>query len=387
MGRDTPNAIARAEAAARARGVRLRLLNDSNPTRHGLGPDRLPGVYEADPRGPLTARRALARFLADSGRGGTGSVDPDRLYLLDSTSEAYAWLLMLLCDPGDAVLAPVPGYPLVDSLASLVGVRVRDYRLRYDGSWTIDAADMRRVLESPDGDRIRAVVLINPDNPTGSYVHEEERREIVDLCRRYGLALIADEVFFGYPLEPLEGRRRLAGEDGVLTFALDGLSKSLAAPQAKVGWIRVSGPQEQIAEALRLLDRIADDFLPVSARMAEELPVLLEGVEDRTGVVLDRITGNLRRLEGILASRQGCPVSLMRPEGGWSVVLRIPSVIDEDSLVLRLIEDKGMTDQPGYFFDMPGNGHLVLSLLPAPADFIEGAAAVLDLVDDMLDGR
>ncbi|WP_314686117.1 pyridoxal phosphate-dependent aminotransferase [uncultured Bifidobacterium sp.] len=387
MGRDTPNAIARAEATARDRGVRLRPLNDSNPTRHGLGPSELPGVYEADPRGSLAARRELARFLTDSGRGGEGVVDPDHLYLLDSTSEAYAWLFMLLCDPGDAVLAPVPGYPLVDSLARLVGVGVLDYRLRYDGSWTVDMADIRRILESPEGGRIRALVLINPDNPTGSYVHPEERAAVIDLCRRHGLALIADEVFFGYPLEPLRGRRRLAGEEAVLTFALDGLSKSLAAPHAKVGWIRVSGPEDQVAEALRLLDRIADDFLPVSACVAEDLPRLLAAVEGRTGAVLDRIGDNLRRLEAILASRPRCPVSLMRPEGGWSVVLRIPSVIDEDSLVLRLISQKAMTDQPGYFFDMPGSGYLVLSLLPEPTDFVEGATAVLDLVDAMLEGR
>ena len=184
--------------------------------------------------------------------------------MLSSTSEAYSWLIKLLCDAGDAVLAPKPGYPLIESIARLECVDTVEYQLQFDGSWFIDIAELERLLSEPGGERIRALVLINPNNPTGSYVKPTERARIVTLCREHGIALIADEVFFDYSLEPFPGNARLAGERGVLTFALDGFSKMLAAPHAKVGWIQVSGPAEDVAEAQRRLDVIADDYLPMS---------------------------------------------------------------------------------------------------------------------------
>lgn len=254
-----PNPIARAEAQAAAQGVALGKLNDSNPTRHGLGPAAIPGAYAAQPRGPRQAREALAAFLGSRGAGadtgvgagasaGTGTdtgagvgaaagaIDPDRLYLLSSTSQAYSWLFKLLCDPGDIVLAPKPGYPLIESIARLECVRTREYQLCFDGSWFIDAAALKALLDGPDGSRIRALVLINPNNPTGSYIKPGERGAVLELCREHDIALIADEVFFDYALEPFAGNARLAGERGVLIFALDGFSKMLAAPHAKVGW-------------------------------------------------------------------------------------------------------------------------------------------------------
>ncbi len=378
MGRDVPNAIALAEVRVRREGRALRSLNDSNPTRHGLAPDCLPGQYLADPRGPLSSRTAIAGFL--SSRGDEGRVDPNRVYVLDSTSQAYAWLFMLMCDPSDSVLAPKPGYPLIESIASLTCVNVEEYQLRYDGSWTVDVADIERILRGPRGQRIRALVVINPNNPTGSYLHEGERDAILALCREFGLALIADEVFYPYSLEPLPGRRRLAGEDGVLTFGLDGLSKSLAAPHAKVGWIQVSGPRDAVNEALPLLDRVADDFLPVGACVDARIPGLLQGVDAQTERVSERTRGNLTALRGILDDDRDGLVSLLRPEGGWNVLVRIPATIDEDDVVLTLLRDYGITGQPGYFFDMPANGYLALSLLPEPRTFIANVTALLDVV-------
>lgn len=234
-----PNPIAAAEAAAKANGIALSKLNDSNPTRHGLAPELVPSVYTADPRGPRAAREALAAFLNTAkavdasspqstspaaSEGGNErhaafnnantaieGVDPDALYLLSSTSEAYSWLIKLLCDAGDAVLAPKPGYPLIESIARLECVDTVEYQLQFDGSWFIDIAELERLLSEPGGERIRALVLINPNNPTGSYVKPTERARIVTLCREHGIALIADEVFFDYSLEPFPGNARLAG--------------------------------------------------------------------------------------------------------------------------------------------------------------------------------
>lgn len=376
-----PNPIAAAQASAATAGITLGKLNDSNPTRHGLAPQEIPNVYEANPRGPKAARESLAGFLGDqSGR----AVDPERLYLLSSTSEAYSWLIKLLCDAGDAVLAPKPGYPLIESIAGLECVHAIEYQLHYDGAWYIEPADIAAILDSPEGERVRALVLINPNNPTGSYVKENEREALVALCRERGIAIIADEVFFDYDLEPIAANRRLAGEEGVLTFALDGFSKMLAAPHAKVGWIRVSGPDDDVAEAQRRLDVIADDYLPMSDIIAGCIPALLDAAEAQTDRVRERVRGNLAALHRMLESDELGVVNVLRPEGGWNVLLRVPSVLDENELVLKLIADHRLTGQPGYFFDMTSNGYLAVSLLPEPEEFERGIAAVLDTVRTML---
>lgn len=376
-----PNPIAAAQASAATAGITLGKLNDSNPTRHGLAPREIPNVYEANPRGPKAARESLAGFLGDqSGR----AVDPERLYLLSSTSEAYSWLIKLLCDAGDAVLAPKPGYPLIESIAGLECVHAIEYQLHYDGAWYIEPADIAAILDSPEGERIRALVLINPNNPTGSYVKENEREALVALCRERGITIIADEVFFDYDLEPIAANRRLAGEEGVLTFALDGFSKMLAAPHAKVGWIRVSGPDDDVAEAQRRLDVIADDYLPMSDIIAGCIPALLDAAEAQTDRVRERVRGNLAALHRMLESDELGVVNVLRPEGGWNVLLRVPSVLDENELVLKLIADHRLTGQPGYFFDMTSNGYLAVSLLPEPEEFKRGIAAVLDTVRTML---
>lgn len=376
-----PNPIAAAQASAATAGITLGKLNDSNPTRHGLAPQEIPNVYEANPRGPKAARESLAGFLGNqSGR----AVDPECLYLLSSTSEAYSWLIKLLCDAGDAVLAPKPGYPLIESIAGLECVHAIEYQLHYDGAWYIEPADIAAILDSPEGERVRALVLINPNNPTGSYVKENEREALVALCRERGIAIIADEVFFDYDLEPIAANRRLAGEEGVLTFALDGFSKMLAAPHAKVGWIRVSGPDDDVAEAQRRLDVIADDYLPMSDIIAGCIPALLDAAEAQTDRVRERVRGNLAALHRMLESDELGVVNVLRPEGGWNVLLRVPSVLDENELVLKLIADHRLTGQPGYFFDMTSNGYLAVSLLPEPEEFKRGIAAVLDTVRTML---
>ena len=341
-----PNPVAAAEAAAKANGIALSKLNDSNPTRHGLAPELVPSVYTADPRGPRAAREALAAFLNTAkavdasspqstspaaSEGGNErhaafnnantaieGVDPDALYLLSSTSEAYSWLIKLLCDAGDAVLAPKPGYPLIESIARLECVDTVEYQLQFDGSWFIDIAELERLLSEPGGERIRALVLINPNNPTGSYVKPTERARIVTLCREHGIALIAD------------------------------------------------------------------DYLPMSDIIAERIPALLNAAPAQTRRVGERVRNNLAKLHELLDADPNGLVSVLRAEGGWNVLLRVPSVIDENELVLRLIDEHKLTGQPGYFFDMTSNGYLAVSLLPEPDEFERGIRAVLNTVAALL---
>lgn len=375
-----PNPIAKAEAEAKANGITLGKLNDSNPTKHALASELLPDIYGAEPRGQRYAREALAAFLHEQGNTATA----DDLYILSSTSEAYSWLIKLLCNAGDAVLAPKPGYPLIESIARLECVDMIAYQQRFDGSWYIDVAELREALEGEDGGRIRALVLINPNNPTGSYVKASEREAIVRLCHDHEVAIIADEVFYDYDLEPFDGNARLAGETGTLTFALDGFSKTLAAPHAKVGWIQVSGPAAEVDEAKRRLDVVADDYLPMSEIIAKQIPAMLGAAAAQTARVRERVQTNLAALHTMLDDDEQGMVSVLRAEGGWNVLLRVPSVLDENELVLSMIEKHGISGQPGYFFDMTSNGYLAISLLPEPDEFRHNVQTVLDTVNTMI---
>ena len=382
-----PNPIIVAQRKAVSQGIKLTKLNDSNPTVHALAPECLSGRYTADARGPQEARELIADFINKrDNRTNTATpstLNPDRLYVLSSTSQAYAWLMMLLCDAGDAVMGPTPGYPLIESIARLQCVNAIPYPLHYDGSWTIDVPRVRELLEDASL-RIKALVLINPNNPTGSYVKQEERKELLQLCHDNDVAIIADEVFYDYYLEPFETNARLAGESSTLVFALDGFSKMLAAPHAKVGWIEVSGPKDDVYEAQKRLDVIADDFLPIGTTVSERIPELLEYASSQTQKVRNRVSENLKTLREILASWPNCCVTALRAEGGWNILLRVPSCIDDDVLALKLIEDYRLVSQPGYYFDMPANGYLALSLLPEPNQFVDGVEKLLRTVDALL---
>lgn len=366
-----PNAITLAAGKLRAQGQKLINISDSNPTRHGLGVAENP--YQADPRGQVDARRALAGFLSQ--RDGR-RVNPDNLYLLSSTSQGYSWLMKLLCDPGEAVLAPTPGYPLIETLANLENVQVVPYSFAWLGrNWELDPLSLPAAGVFP---RPRALVVINPSNPTGAYLDRGERERVQEYCAENNLPLIADEVFYDFPLAAaLESRSRLAGCPEILTFALDGLSKNLCAPGFKIAWLEVSGPAALVEEAKARLDIIADAFLPFSDILAARLPGFLEKIPSQLEETRGRCAANLSGLQGLVGENPASPITVMAPQGGWNVLLRFPSHIDEDELVEKLLNDYGIYCQPGYFFDLPFSGTISLSLLLEEDLFRENAAKVL----------
>ena len=365
-----PNAITLAAGKLRNQGQKLVNISDSNPTRHGLGEAKKP--YQADPRGQYEARRALADFLSQ--RDGR-CVNPDNLYLLSSTSQGYSWLMKLLCDPGEEVLAPTPGYPLIEALANLENVQVASYSFAWLGrNWELDPLSLPAAVYP----RPRALVVINPSNPTGAYLDRGERKLLMDYCGYHNLPLIADEVFYDFPLPAApESRARLAGCPEILTFALDGLSKNLCAPGFKIAWLEVSGPEELVKAAKARLDIIADAFLPFSDILAAHLPGFLEKIPPQLEETRGRCAANLATLQGLVGEDPVSPVTVMAPQGGWNVLLRFPSHIDEDELVEKLLQDFGIYCQPGYFFDLPFSGIISLSLLLEPDSFRENAAEVL----------
>lgn len=373
---ETP--LARAIGEARARGGDLLDLTESTPARVGLGPDYdLVRVALADPRGALytpeafglrAAREALAAHLRARG----ASVDADSLMLTASTSEAYAYLFKLLCDPGDEVLVPAPSYPLFAHLTAYEGIRALPYPLRYDGRWHVDLGAVRAARSA----RTRALLVVHPNNPTGSFLKRDEHAALCDL----GLPLIVDEVFSPYALREDSTRASFEGTS-LLTFSLGGLSKFAALPQLKLAWTRVEGPRAEKAVALARLELIADSYLSVATPVSWALPAILEGAPHTQAAIRARAAQNLGALERAFAPALG--ISVLDVEGGWYATLRLPSVLDEEAWTLRLL-DAGVLVQPGYFFDFAGGTHLVLSLLPEPPRFDEACARISHAVADLL---
>ena len=372
----TPNPLSAAMARARATGRPVADLTQSNPTRAGipypldlLAPLADPAglSYEPEPFGLATARAAVA---ADYARRGV-AVTPDRVCLTASTSEAYALLFKLLCDPGDRVLVPQPSYPLFEHLTALECVQAVPYALELHGDWRLDLAAIERSLD----DRTRAVLVVSPNNPTGSVVHASELDGLATLCAARGVALIGDEVFADYRLDDEGPALSVLQQSRALAFALGGLSKSVGLPQVKVAWIGVTGPDPQVAEALAGLEIVADTFLSVSTPAQVALPRLLTHGAMVRDAIRDRTARNLTALAAAVANEPA--VTLLPPAGGWCAVLQVPSLVSEEALVLALLEHDGVLVQPGYFFDFPREAFVVVSLLVDPDVFDPAVACVL----------
>lgn len=373
-----PNALSAELDRRRREGPPFLDLTVSNPTACGFsypaaqirsalgGPEVL--TYHPDCRGGRRAREAVAAY---HGHG----LDPDHLVLTASTSEAYAWLFKLLCAPGDEVLVPSPSYPLFHWLATLEGVTARTVQAIPHERWDLDLA----ALDAACGPRTRALVAVNPNNPTGQFLTREEWGALLDLCARRRLALLVDEVFGDYVLEPGPGRLATSletPEPGVPLFVLSGLSKIAALPQVKLGWIAARGAQARAL--LEPLGFIADQYLSVSASAQAAAPALLSLAPGIQAGILARLRANLAALDQVLAPRTH--LSRRPVEGGWSALLRRPAVETGEDCALRLLRERDVLVHPGHFFDLPGDGYLVLSLLLPTDRFREGAARMAEAV-------
>jgi alanine-synthesizing transaminase len=363
------------EAVRETRGGALD-LTVSNPTRVGLsyaayGPldsaARADVEYAPEALGLRLAREAVARHWPGAG----ARPDPDDVLLVASSSEAYSYLFTLLCDVGDEVLAPEPSYPLLSHLARYAGVSLVPYRLEYDGAWHVDLDSVRRAR----GPRTRALVLISPNNPTGSYTSQSE----LDALAELGLPLVSDEVFARYDLEPERPKPLSAlGASGALTFSIDGLSKSAGLPHLKLSWVAASGPPALVRESVRRLAWQADTFLSVGTPVQRLLPQLLERAEPFREALRERLLSNVQQARAALA---GSAATLLATQGGWYAVVRLPDVAGEEEWVVALAR-AGVMTHPGHFYDFHDPApYLVLSLLPPPETFARGVLEIRREVD------
>ena len=363
----------------RARGEEILDLTESNPTAAGLdypGEQILGSLndprlfwYEPSPAGIPQAREAVAGYYG-------GAVPVEQILLTASTSEAYALLFKLLADPGDEVLVPRPSYPLFEFLAALESVRPVQYPLVYHEGWSIDCDALAALI----GPLTRAIILVNPNNPTGSFLKRAELARLAELCRAHDLALISDEVFSDYAFdEDPERVRSVAGQADVLAFALSGLSKVAGLPQLKLGWIVASGPAGEAAQAYERLELIADTYLSVGAPVQWAAAPLLRLRPAIQRQILDRVRANRMFLKKQLGA--GSPWSLLHAEGGWYAVLEAPRVRSEEEWVLGLLRDCRVLVQPGFFYDFDREAFLILSLLTPEHTFQAGLRRLLARAD------
>ncbi len=421
----TQNRFTQAVEEARARGIRLLDLTASNPTRVGLEYDSAAILgalgsaraldYNPQAKGLLSAREAVARYYFErcahgdrgvasnvSTRGAEAAlsaVDPERIVLTASTSEGYSYVFRLLCNAGDELLVPKPSYPLFEFLADLQDVKLVPYPLIYDHGWQMDFHSVEKAVTA----RTRGVVLVHPNNPTGSYVHDEELGPLNEFCRRHGLALIVDEVFLDYELQfpgLAESKRtfdKLRADSGapdfqshhdrfgsfvrnndVLTFTLSGLSKISALPQMKVAWVVTNGPGEQVSAAMARLEVIADTYLSLNAPVQWAVPVMLNQRMGIQGQLMGRVRENLGELDRQLAAQKNC--QRLCVEGGWYAVLRVPVTRSDEELAIELVREDAVLVHPGHFYDFESDGYLVLSLITPTVEFAEGIRRILEYI-------
>jgi alanine-synthesizing transaminase len=373
-----PNPLTQLAEAKRREGAAVLDLTESNPTRAGLGypeqailealaqPRAL--VYEPAPFGLPLAREVVAEYYGERGH----QVVRDRVLLTASTSEAYSYLFKLLSEPGDEVLVPRPSYPLFEYLAALDSVRAIPYSLAYHGRWFVDMDSLQRALTP----RTRAVLIVNPNNPTGSFLKREELGNLMTLCAANTLAILSDEVFLDYALEPDADRfGSLAGIDQVLTFCLSGLSKIAGLPQLKLAWMTIGGPPELLNGARGRLELIADTYLSVGAPVQHALPQLMALSAAVREQIQQRTRANRTFLQHAIGSASPC--TLLHVEGGWYAVLQLPQTRGEEQWCLDLLRADNVLVQPGYFYDFEQLTCVVLSLLTPPQAFEEGVQRLL----------
>lgn len=345
-----PNSLAKLLEEKRRAGNPILDLTESNPTRAGIAyppgfvaalADERAIRYEPEPFGLPAARERIAQEY---------DTPADRVILTASTSEAYSWLFKLLCDPGDEVLVPRPSYPLFDYLAALESVAVSHYGLFYDHGWFIDFHTIERAITS----RTRALVLVNPNNPTGHFIRRHELEELAALCARHDIAIISDEVFSDYLIDPAPDA--VLTLRGVADFTLNGLSKLVGLPQMKLAWMITRQPVPE-------LEIIADTYLSVGTPVQLALPALLALRRPVQDQIIARVRANLALLNRKL-----------RVEAGWYAVV---PVMDEEETTQHLLRECNVLVQPGYFYDFERSGYIVVSLLTPPETFKKGIAQLL----------
>jgi alanine-synthesizing transaminase len=376
-----PNPLSEALADRLSSGKPVIDLTESNPTKCGFHfeSERIlpalsdPGGFNYDPvpQGLLLARNAVVDYY----RSRKCAVNANDIFLTTSTSEAYSFLFRTLCNAVDEVLIPQPGYPLFSFLADIQDVATVAYPLVYDHGWQIDFHALERAITP----RTRAIVVVNPNNPTGHFCKPDDMHRLNQICLKSDLAIIADEVFLDFCLAAGTGPT-FASNDTALTFTMSGLSKISGLPQMKVAWLIATGPEAIKQQAIARLEMIADTYLSINTPMQLALPILLELRHNFQQQCIARTRNNLAQLDKLLATQKLC--RRLDLESGWYAVIKVPITGSDEDLALELLNSRGVYVHPGHFYDFPTNGYLVVSLIAPELSFATGIGALVELTGE-----
>lgn len=372
----SPNPLTRLLKEKQRAKIHILNLTQSNPTKCGFEYPEVciskaltqPSIfsYNPHPKGLLEARKAIADYYQRQ----DVHTDPEQIFLTASTSEAYSFIFRLIANPGDSVLVPRPSYPLFDFLADINDIELKPYALTYDHDWYLDRDSILKAITP----QTKAILIVNPNNPTGSYIHGNEAGELIRNAKKYNLAIISDEVFFDYNFHPTPAQS-FARTSEVLTFTLNGLSKLAALPQMKVAWVIVNGPSSILSKAIERLEVITDNFLSVGTPIQLALPKILKIYPNLQNQIKRRLELNRQFLKEEIVRHPTC--EYLHAQGGWYAILKVPKVYSDDDWSLSILEKENVLVHPGHFYHFDQDGYLVMSLIPPPKDFQEGVEKVL----------
>lgn len=346
------------------KGKKIINLSSGNPNEHGIiyPLSTLQNtIYEPDPKGNSKARQAVQSYYEKRNL----SIAADQVVLTSGTSESYFHLFKLLAKPGEKILFPNPSYPLFEEIARLADIELSFYQLDENNGWQTDSIDLEKKITA----NTRAIVLISPNNPTGSVLSEETLHHVVQIARKHDVPIISDEVFCEYMFDKRKFPRIAELSNTVGIFTLNGASKTYALPGLKLGWVVVTGPRHQ--EYVEALERSADAFLSCSQTAQNTLPALVK----RGGRFIQsfRKYVELNRDLTIQMLQKHPRISFHKPEGGFYLFAKITDVKDkngsnitDEEFVIDLLKRAGIFAHPGYFYDYDKDIYLLISLLLPP---------------------
>lgn len=366
-------------AALEAEGHRILKLNIGNPAPFGFDApaeilqDVIAGLPTAqgysDSRGIQSARRAVVHDYQL--RGGFPLITVDDVWLGNGASELIQIALQALLNNGDEVLIPAPDYPLWTAVANLAGGRPVHYLCDEDNGWNPDIED----LESKITDRTKALVVINPNNPTGAVYSRETLEQLAAVARRHDLVLMADEIYDKILYGDAVHIPMASVAPDVLCLTFNGLSKAYRVCGYRAGWLVATGPLERARDYLEGITLLCSMRLCPNVPAQNAIQVALGGYQSISELILpggrlleqrDTAVSELRRIPG---------VSVVEPKGALYVFPRLdPEVYeikDDEQLVLDLLLQEKILLTQGTGFNWPDPDHLRIVTLPWSRDLAE----------------
>jgi alanine-synthesizing transaminase len=323
--------------------------------------------YDPVSKGLERSRKAVSAYYNKEGL----EVNPENILLTASTSESYQLIFNTLLETGDKILLPRPCYPLFEQLANYSRLGTVFYDLDPKNGWQPDLISIKKAI---DLHLVKAMVLVSPNNPTGSIIRQNVLEEIMEIAAKEELIIISDEVFDIFKYTPGKLPRAASFAKDVVCFTLNGISKMFALPDLKLAWIAASGPVKKLGKIVDELETANDTFLNANYFSQSLLPDLFDNSREFQKQMLSELGANLKFLEKFMDQEKDL-LEMVVPEGGIHCLLTLKKIRgDEEQFTVDLINKAKIFMHPAYFYDYKdgeGRVSLVFSLL-AGKEELEG---------------